>query len=145
MEARLQPKNGDIVFFSADEYLKAVKILNVVRLALRDKFELADKNTLAFCWVTDFPMFEESDINGKLDFAHNPFSMPKGGIEAFNNDDLLSIKSVQYDLACNGFEILSGSIRNHDVESLVKAFEKVGRNKQEVMNKFGAMYEAFQY
>jgi len=77
MEARLQPKNGDIVFFSADEYLKAVKILNVVRLALRDKFELADKNTLSFCWVTDFPMFEESDINGKIDFAHNPFSMPK--------------------------------------------------------------------
>ena len=145
MEARLQPKNGDIVFFSADEYLKAVKILNVVRLALRDKFELADKNTLSFCWVTDFPMFEESDINWKLDFAHNPFSMPKWGIEAFNNDDLLSIKSVQYDLACNGFEILSGSIRNHDVESLVKAFEKVGRSKQEVMNKFGAMYEAFQY
>ncbi|MDD3794041.1 MAG: aspartate--tRNA ligase [Candidatus Gracilibacteria bacterium] len=145
MEARLQPKNGDIVFFSADEYLKAVKILNVVRLALRDKFELADKNTLAFCWVTDFPMFEESDINGKIDFAHNPFSMPKGGIEAFNNDDLLSIQSVQYDLACNGFEILSGSIRNHDVESLVKAFEKVGRKKQEVMDKFGAMYEAFQY
>ena len=145
MEARLQPKHWDIVFFSADEYIKAVKILNVVRLALRDKFELADKNTLALCWVTDFPFFEESDINGKIDFAHNPFSMPKGGIESFNNDDLLSIKSVQYDLACNGFEILSGSIRNHDVESLVKAFEKVGRNKQEVMNKFGAMYEAFQY
>ncbi|MDD3144981.1 MAG: aspartate--tRNA ligase [Candidatus Gracilibacteria bacterium] len=145
MEARLQPKHGDIVFFSADEYLKAVKILNVVRLALRDKFELADKNTLSFCWVTDFPMFEESDINGKIDFAHNPFSMPKGGIEAFNNDDLLSIQSVQYDLACNGFEILSGSIRNHDVDSLVKAFEMVGRKKQEVMDKFGAMYEAFQY
>ncbi|MDD2907520.1 MAG: aspartate--tRNA ligase [Candidatus Gracilibacteria bacterium] len=145
MEARLQPKNGDMIFFSADEYIKAVKILNVVRLALRDKFELADKKLLSFCWVTDFPMFEESDINGKIDFAHNPFSMPKGGIEAFNNDDLLSIKSVQYDLACNGFEILSGSIRNHDVDSLVKAFEMVGRKKQEVMDKFGAMYEAFQY
>ncbi|MDD2871910.1 MAG: aspartate--tRNA ligase [Candidatus Gracilibacteria bacterium] len=145
MEARLQPKNGDVIFFSANEFEIAVKILNVVRLALRDKFDLADKSKLAFCWVTDFPMFEENEITGKIDFGHNPFSMPKGGVEAFQNEDLLSIKSVQYDLACNGFEILSGSIRNHDVESLVMAFEKVGRNKQEVIDKFGAMYEAFQY
>lgn len=145
MEARLQPKNGDVIFFSANEFEIAVKILNVVRLALRDKFDLADKSKLAFCWVTDFPMFEENEITGKIDFGHNPFSMPKWWVEAFQNEDLLSIKSVQYDLACNGFEILSGSIRNHDVESLVMAFEKVGRNKQEVIDKFGAMYEAFQY
>jgi aspartyl-tRNA synthetase len=78
MEARLNPTSGDIIFFSANDFEKAVKVLNVVRLALRDKFNLADKNTLAFCWVTDFPMFEESEINGKLDFCHNPFSMPKG-------------------------------------------------------------------
>ncbi|MDP2091256.1 MAG: aspartate--tRNA ligase [Candidatus Gracilibacteria bacterium] len=145
MEARLQPKNGDVIFFSASDFEKAVKVLNVVRLELRDKFNLADKNLLSFCFVTDFPMFEENEITGKIDFGHNPFSMPKGGVEAFQNEDLLSIKSVQYDLACNGFEILSGSIRNHDIESLVMAFEKVGRNKQEVMDKFGAMYEAFQY
>ncbi len=145
MESRLKPQNGDIVFFSANDFELAVKILNVVRLELRDKFELADKNVLSFCWVTDFPMFEENEITGKLDFAHNPFSMPKWWIEAFQNENLLSIKSVQYDLACNGFEILSGSIRNHDIESLVMAFEKVWRTKQEVMDKFGAMYEAFQY
>lgn len=145
MEARLQPKNGDVIFFSASDFEKAVKVLNVVRLELRDKFNLADKNLLSFCFVTDFPMFEENEITGKIDFWHNPFSMPKGWVEAFQNEDLLSIKSVQYDLACNGFEILSGSIRNHDIESLVMAFEKVWRNKQEVMDKFGAMYEAFQY
>ncbi|MDD4151530.1 MAG: Asp-tRNA(Asn)/Glu-tRNA(Gln) amidotransferase GatCAB subunit C, partial [Candidatus Gracilibacteria bacterium] len=79
------------------------------------------------------------------DFGHNPFSMPKGGIKAFEKENLLEVESVQYDLACNGFEILSGSIRNHDIEALVKAFEKVGRNEEEVKDKFGAMYEAFQY
>jgi aspartyl-tRNA synthetase len=86
-----------------------------------------------------------NEITGKLDFGHNPFSMPKGGLSAFDKENLLEVESVQYDLACNGYEILSGSIRNHDVEALVKAFELVGRNKQEVMDKFGAMYEAFQY
>lgn len=145
MEKRVEPKSWDIVFFSADEFTKAVKILNNVRLELRDKYNLTNKDELSFCWVTDFPMFEENEITGKLDFAHNPFSMPKWWIEAYNNDDLSSIKSNQYDLACNGFEILSGSIRNHDVDALVKAFEMVGRTKEEVKDKFGAMYEAFQY
>jgi aspartyl-tRNA synthetase len=90
-------------------------------------------------------MFSENEITWKIDFDHNPFSMPKWWIEAFQNEDLLSIKSVQYDLSCNWYEILSGSIRNHDIESLVKAFEKVWRNEAEVKEKFGAMYEAFQY
>jgi len=145
LEARLKPKSWDMIFFAADEFEKAVKVLNVVRLALRDKFELADPNELALCWVTDFPMFEESEITWEIDFWHNPFSMPRGWVEAFDNQDLLSIMSVQYDLACNGFEIMSGSIRNHDIESLVKAFNIVGRDEQEVKDKFGAMYEAFQY
>lgn len=145
MENRLKPKHWDIIFFSADEFKKAVKILNVVRLALRDKFNLADDNVLAFCWVTDFPMFEIDEVSWKVDFEHNPFSMPNWWIEAFDNEDLLSIKWNQYDMSCNGFEILSGSLRNYDVESLVKAFEKVWRSKKEVQEKFGAMYEAFQF
>lgn len=145
LEDRLQPKNGDIIFFSADEFKKAVSILNKVRLALRDKFNLADPKKLAFCWIVDFPMFEKDEISWKIDFAHNPFSMPIWWIEAFNTDDLLSIKANQYDLACNGYEILSGSIRNYDVDVLIKAFEAVWRTKEEVINKFGAMYEAFQY
>lgn len=145
LENRLQPKNGDIIFFSADEFKKAVGILNKVRLALRDKFNLADPKKLAFCWIIDFPMFEQDEVSGKIDFAHNPFSMPIGWLEAFEKWDLLSIKANQYDLACNGYEILSGSIRNYDLEVLIKAFEAVWRSKEEVINKFGAMYEAFQY
>ncbi|MDD3301919.1 MAG: aspartate--tRNA ligase [Candidatus Gracilibacteria bacterium] len=145
MESRLEPKTGDIIFFSANEFKRAVGVLSVVRLALRDKFNLADNDKLSFAWIVDFPMFEQDEVTGKLDFCHNPFSMPHGGVEAFERQDLLNIKAIQYDLACNGYEILSGSIRNHDVESLVKAFSIVGRDKQEVMDKFGAMYEAFQY
>ncbi len=145
LEKRMEPKVGDIIFFSADEFHKAISILNVVRLWLRDKYNLADKNMLAFCWIKDFPMFEQDEKTGKLDFAHNPFSMPIGGIEAYNTDDLLKIKANQYDLACNGYEILSGSLRNYDVEALVKAFEIVGRSAEEVKTKFGAMYEAFQF
>jgi len=90
-------------------------------------------------------MFEENEITGKIDFGHNPFSMPKWWSKAFEKENLLEVESVQYDLACNGFEILSGSIRNHDIEALVKAFEKVGRTEEEVKEKFWAMYEAFQY
>ncbi|MFA5917483.1 MAG: aspartate--tRNA ligase [Candidatus Gracilibacteria bacterium] len=145
MEFRLKPKTGDIIFFSANEFKRAVSVLSIVRLALRDKFNLADNNKLTFAWIVDFPMFEQDSVTGKLDFCHNPFSMPHGGVEAFERQDLLNIKAVQYDLSCNGYEILSGSIRNHDIESLVKAFAIVGRKKQEVMDKFGAMYEAFQY
>jgi aspartyl-tRNA synthetase len=145
LEKRMNPKTWDIIFFSANTWEKAVSILSVVRLALRDKFSLADKNLLSFCWITDFPMFEENEITWKIDFGHNPFSMPKWWIKAFEKENLLEVESVQYDLACNGYEILSGSIRNHDVEALVKAFEKVGRTSEEVKEKFWAMYEAFQY
>lgn len=145
MEKRLEPKSGDIVFFSANEFKRAVSVLSVVRLALRDKFNLADNNKLSFVWIVDFPMFEQDEVTWKLDFCHNPFSMPHGWVEAFDREDLLSIKAIQYDLACNWYEILSWSIRNHDVESLVKAFSIVWRDKQEVIDKFGAMYEAFQY
>lgn len=145
MEARLEPKTGDIIFFSANEFKRAVSVLNIVRLALRDKFELADKNKLSFAWIVDFPMFQQDPVTWKLDFEHNPFSMPHGWVEAFERLDLLNIKAIQYDLSCNWYEVLSGSIRNHDIESLVRAFGLVGRDKQEVIDKFGAMYEAFQY
>jgi len=145
IEERLQPENGDIIFFSADKRQKALAILNKVRLALRDMFSLASESKVSFCWIVDFPMFEKDEKTGKIDFAHNPFSMPIGGLEAFARGDLLDMKANQYDLSCNGYEILSGSLRNYDVEILVKAFESVGRTRKEVMEKFGAMYEAFQY
>ncbi len=135
----------DVVFFWAWEKDLVCDYMGRFRIHLAELMDLASKDLLAFCWVTDFPMFEENEITGKIDFGHNPFSMPKGWVEAFNEENLLDVKSVQYDLACNGYEILSGSIRNHDIESLVKAFETVGRTKEEVQEKFGAMYEAFQY
>lgn len=144
LEAKLQPKAGDMIFFGAGEYALVTKVLGAVRIALRDKYNLADKSELAFAWVTDFPMFERKD-DGSIDFEHNPFSMPHGGAAAFNNPEPTEIYGMQYDLACNGYEILSGSIRNHDIKALVKAFEMVGKGEEEVKEKFGAMYNAFQY
>lgn len=145
MEKRLQPKNGDIIFFAADKFESAIKVLNVVRLALRDKYSLAKENVLACCWIIDFPMFEINEETGKIDFSHNPFSMPQGWVSAFDNEDLLSVKAIQYDLSINGYEVLSGSVRNNDIEAMVKAFGIVWRSEKEVKDKFGAMYEAFQY
>jgi aspartyl-tRNA synthetase len=134
----------DIVFFAAGEPASAGKVLNVVRLFLRDKYALVDQNHLAFVWITNFPFYEMND-EGKLDFAHNPFSHITGGVEALENQDPLHLVSEQYDMVCNGYEILSGSIRNHDADVLIKAFEKVGKGEKEVKDKFGAMYEAFQF
>lgn len=145
LEKKLQPKVGDMIFFGAGEKKPTCKVLGGVRIACRDRFDLVDSNEIAFCWVTDFPMYEQKD-DGSFDFEHNPFSMPHGGVEAFEgNPDPLSIYGAQYDLACNGYEILSGSIRNHDINALVKAFEIVGKGEAEVKEKFGAMYTAFQY
>jgi aspartyl-tRNA synthetase len=145
LESKLSPKVGDMIFFWAGEYKVVCKVLGQVRLSCRDRFELVDKNDIAFCWVTDFPMYEQKD-DGSYDFEHNPFSMPHGGLSAFDgNPDPLSIYGCQYDLACNGYEILSGSIRNHSAEALVKAFNIVGKWEAEVKDKFGAMYIAFQY
>ena len=142
---------GDAIFFWAGEKNTVFGYMGKFRNHLAElideitKGEFIDKNTLAFAWITDFPMFEENEITWKIDFGHNPFSMPKWGLKAFEKENLLEVESVQYDLACNWFEVLSWSIRNHNIESLVKAFEKVGRTEDEVKEKFWAMYEAFQY
>ncbi len=144
LEQKLQPKAGDMIFFGAGEYTLVTKVLWAVRIALRDKYSLADMSELAFAWVTDFPMFERKP-DGTIDFEHNPFSMPHGGAAAFDNPEPTDIYGMQYDLACNGYEILSGSIRNHDLKALVKAFQMVGKGEEEVKEKFGAMYNAFQY
>ncbi len=141
---------GDVVFFWAGDRETVLDYMWKFRVHLaqliNEKEEgFIDDNVLSFCWITDFPMFEINEITGKVDFGHNPFSMPKGWIKAFEEEDLLKVSSVQYDLACNWFEILSGSIRNHDIKALVAAFEKVWRTEKEVQEKFWAMYEAFQY
>ncbi len=140
----ISAEDGDLIFFGADKQTVVWKVLGGVRSKLGDMLGLKDSSKLAFAWITDFPFYELDD-NGKLDFGHNPFSMPKGGAEEFDKEDPLTIQSNQYDLAVNGYEVLSGSIRNHDPEVLVKAFEKVGYGREEVISRFGALYEAFQY
>jgi aspartyl-tRNA synthetase len=135
---------GDILFFGADKLAIVNKALGYVRGTLGDLLSLKDPNNLSFAWITGFPFYEIND-EGKLDFGHNPFSMPEGGANALDSQDPLTIKSMQYDLTLNGFELASGSIRNHEPETMVKAFEKVGYGREEVIKKFGGMYQAFHY
>ena len=142
--AFVKAQAGDLLLFVADTLPTANKALGYVRNLLGDILNLKDKNVLSFAWVTGFPFYEIND-EGKLDFGHNPFSMPKGGAEALDNQDPLTIESMQYDLTLNGFELASGSIRNHEPETMVKAFEKVGYGRDEVLKKFGGMYQAFHF
>lgn len=137
-------KPGDLILFAADESKLASKVLGQVRIKLADDLDLKDSNVLKFVWITDFPFYEETD-EGKLDFGHNPFSSIKGGEEALNSKPPLELESEQYDLTLNGYELASGSIRNHDPELLVKAFEKIGYTRNDILDKFQALYEAFQY
>lgn len=116
-----------------------------MRNDLKRRYHLVDENTLSFAWITDFPLFEKDEKTGKLDFAHNPFSSINATIEDLRMMNPLDIYSFQYDLTLNGYEILSGSIRNHNLELLIEAFRMVGRSEEEVKTKFGGMYEAFQY
>lgn len=138
-------KPGDIIFFGAGEKNKVNKVMASVRNKLGEVLGLTDPNVLAFAWITDFPFYERDDKTGKLDFGHNPFSMPQGGLKAFETEDPLSIVSDQYDLALNGYEILSGSIRNHNPEILLKAFTTLGYKEEDIKKKFGALYTAFRY
>ena len=136
-------KNASI-FFIADEFEKAQKIAGLVRIELGKRLDLIEKGVYKFCFIVDFPMYELSD-EGTIDFSHNPFSMPQGGIEALENKNPLDILAYQYDLVCNGYEMASGAVRNHDPEIMVKAFEIAGYSEEDVKNRFGALYNAFQY
>lgn len=135
---------GDLILFAADTPTTVNKVLGNIRLSLGDILNLRDPNILYFNWITGFPFYEIND-EGKLDFGHNPFSMPQGGMESLKNKDPLNVESYQYDLTLNGFELASGSIRNHEPETLVKAFEIVGYGRDEVIKKFGGLYNAFHY
>ena len=132
------------VFFIADEFKTAQKIAGLVRIELGKRLELLEKDIYKFCWIVDFPMYELSD-EGTVDFNHNPFSMPQGGKEALETKDPLDILAYQYDLVCNGYEMASGAVRNHNPEIMVKAFEIAGYTEEDVKNRFGALYNAFQY
>jgi aspartyl-tRNA synthetase len=141
MIKRTKSKEGDCLFFIADYAGVVDKLAGSVRTELGRRLELIDENKLEFCWITDFPMYEY-DERHKLTFCHNPFSMPKGSIDV---SDPLSIMAYQYDLVCNGIELASGAVRNNDPDLMVKVFEKVGYTKEYIVEKFGAMFEAFQY
>jgi aspartyl-tRNA synthetase len=145
MIADMGLKAGDAVFFAADEWMTACKGLGQVRVAVAKKLGLADPQKAAWVWVIDFPMYEWNEDLKKIDFSHNPFSMPQGGMDALMNQDPLTILADQYDLACNGFELMSGAIRNHRPDVMYKAFEIAGYPKEEVDARFGGMIRAFQY
>ena len=136
---------GESIFMIADEKKMAIKLANVLRNELGKQLDLIDNNKVVFCWICDFPFFEENEETGSVDFAHNPFSMPQGGIQALENKDPYDIVAYQYDLVCNGYETLSGAVRNHQTDLMVKAFEMAGYSKEDVETKFGALYNAFQY
>ena len=137
-------KPNDSIFFVADEFETAQKIAGQLRIELGNRLDLIEKDAYRFCLIVDFPMYELSD-EGTIDFNHNPFSMPQGGMESLLNKNPLEILAYQYDVVCNGYEVASGAVRNHNPEIMVKAFEIAGYPEQEVEKRFGALYNAFQY
>ncbi|MBB5046437.1 aspartyl-tRNA synthetase [Rhodopseudomonas rhenobacensis] len=138
-------KAGDAAFFVAGDPSKFVRFAGLARTRLGEELNLVDKERFELAWIVDFPMYEYNEDDKKVDFSHNPFSMPQGGMDALLTQDPLTIKAFQYDITCNGFEIASGGIRNHRPEAMVKAFEIAGYGEQEVVDRFGGMYRAFQF
>ena len=136
---------SDAAFFVAGDPENFVKFAGSARNKVGEDLGLTDKARFEFAWITDFPFYEWNEEEKKIDFSHNPFSMPQGGLEALETQDPLTIKAFQYDIACNGFELASGGIRNHKPEAMVKAFELAGYGEETVVERFGGMYRAFQY
>ena len=141
--------DGDAVFFAAGNPRNFHKFAGAARDRVGHELKLLDEDKFALCWIVDFPMYEWNEDEKRIEFSHNPFSMPQGGLEALeaakSDDDLLALKAWQYDLVCNGSEIASGSIRNHLPESMVKAFGHAGLGEDVVKERFGGLYRAFQY
>ncbi|MBR0828017.1 aspartate--tRNA ligase [Bradyrhizobium manausense] len=145
IRAQLGVKEGDAAFFVAGDPDKFWKFSGLARNKVGEELNLTDKERFELAWIVDFPMYEYNEDDKKVDFSHNPFSMPQGGLDALKGQDPLTIKAFQYDITCNGYEIASGGIRNHVPEAMVKAFEIAGYGEQEVVERFGGMYRAFQY
>ncbi|MFN3673282.1 MAG: aspartate--tRNA ligase, partial [Bosea sp. (in: a-proteobacteria)] len=143
--AQMGLKGGDACFFAAGNPDKFYKFAGAARNKVGSELGLIDENAFAFAWIVDFPMYEYNEEEKRVDFSHNPFSMPQGGLEALKTQDPLAIKAFQYDIACNGYELASGGIRNHRPEAMVKAFEIAGYGEDTVIERFGGMYRAFQY
>ncbi len=149
VKSRTGAKDGDAVFFGADERKKVNKVLGQLRITFADHFNLKDNSKVALCWIVDFPFYEWDEKNRKLDFGHNPFSMPKGGIEALESaktdEEKLSIVADQYDMVMNGYEICSGAVRNYNPEIMYKVFNILGFNNEYVEARFGGMLSAFKF
>jgi aspartyl-tRNA synthetase len=145
IRSQLGLKEGDAAFFVAGDPEKFWKFSGLARTKVGEELNLIDKDRFELAWVVDFPMYEYNEEDKKVDFSHNPFSMPQGGLDALNGQDPLTIKAFQYDITCNGYEIASGGIRNHRPEAMVKAFEIAGYGEKDVVERFGGMYRAFQY
>lgn len=140
----LSLKTDDTLFFICDREKVVDQLAGQIRTALGERMDLIDKDRFELCFITDFPMYERNE-EGNLDFTHNPFSMPQGGMDALINDDPLTIKAYQYDIVCNGVELSSGAVRNHRPDIMVKAFEMAGYTAEEVEKRFGALFHAFHY
>jgi len=136
---------GDAVFFAAGAKPEAQKFAGQVRNRVANELELSETNAFRFCWITDFPMYELNEETGQIDFSHNPFSMPQGGMEALNEQDPLTINAYQYDIVCNGIELSSGAIRNHRPDIMIRAFQIAGYTEEDVEARFGGMLNAFRF
>ena len=136
---------GDTIFFIADKEERAASFAGQIRTELGNRLDLCEKNAYRFCFVNDFPMYEYDQEEKKIIFTHNPFSMPQGGLEALNTKDPLDILAYQYDIVCNGVELSSGAVRNHNLDIMIKAFEIAGYTEEDLKKKFGALYNAFQF
>ena len=145
IRAETGAKDGDAVFFVCGEKKKAEKFSGLARTRIAEELDLIEKNALRFCWVVDFPMYEFNEDTKKIEFSHNPFSMPQGGLEALNAKDPLGILAYQYDIVCNGVELSSGAIRNHRPDIMLRAFEIAGYGREEVERRFGGMLAAFRF
>jgi len=138
-------RDGDAVFFACDHLKAAADFAGKVRTRLGRELELIETHAFRFCWIVDFPMYELDEESGEVEFSHNPFSMPQGGMEALETQDPLSIKAFQYDIVCNGVELSSGAIRNHRPDIMVKAFEIAGYSEDEVEKRFGGLFQALKF
>ena len=145
LKKRTGMDDGDAIFFSAGKPLEAAKLAGQARLKLGDDLDICEKGIYRFCWVVDFPMYEQDEVSGKIEFSHNPFSMPQGGMQALETQKPLDILAYQYDIVCNGVELSSGAIRNHLPEVMLKAFSIAGYATEEVEEKFSGMLNAFRY
>jgi aspartyl-tRNA synthetase len=145
IKSKLRLRDGDAVFFVSGDPAKSYRFAGEARSLIAEELKLVDKEQFAFCWIVDFPMYEWNEEEKKIDFSHNPFSMPQGGLAALNEKDPLDILAYQYDIVCNGVELSSGAIRNHDPEIMRKAFALAGYGEEALKQKFGGMYRAFHY